>query len=258
VSDACQLLYLTEPHLTDVTTSILQIGEDGGHSFVELPRTPFYPAGGGQACDIGRILGPDGHLEVQRVVIHGQSVRHFGDWAGKLTVGDEVLASIDAQVRQRHARWHTAGELLAAALHELAPDHAVLKANHRVGEAALVIDGSVAPTTKEALRRRLQAWMDDALARAGRVETLMTSDKALVQSLCGFFPEYLEGATSFRIVRVTPTFARPCVGCHVGDLAEIGLVTVRSISSKSSQTRVGYTVDDLSAPVLDGAAAAVP
>jgi alanyl-tRNA synthetase len=244
VTKRCELLYLSDPKLTEVGTSIRLIGDDGGSAYLELPKTPFYPTGGGQACDIGRIVGANGHLEVQRVTSHGGSIRHAGTWVGKLMTGDEVLASIDGQVRRRHARWHTAGELLAAALHNLVPDQPVLRANHRVGEAALVISGVVASEAKEVLRQRLQARIDDAIAQGGEVETLMTRDKAIVQKLCGFFPEYLANAEDFRIVRVTPTFARPCVGCHVGNLAEIGPVTVRTVSTKSGETRIGYTVHD--------------
>jgi Ser-tRNA(Ala) deacylase AlaX len=244
MSEAGQLIYLTDPKLSQVTTMIRLVGEDDFGSFIELSRTPFYPTGGGQACDIGRINGLAGSIEVQRVTLHGTSVRHSGAWTGTLLAGDEVLASIDQKVRQRHARWHTAGELLAAALHELAHEHEMLRANHRVGEAALVIRGSMPAQARETLRQGLQDWMDSALAKAGPVETLITNDKAKVEALCGFFPEYLAGTTQFRIVRVTPTFARPCVGCHVENLSEIGAVTVRGVSGKGAETRVSYTVKE--------------
>ena len=47
MSEACQLIYLTDPKLSQVSTTIRLVGDDGFGSYVELPRTPFYPTGGG-------------------------------------------------------------------------------------------------------------------------------------------------------------------------------------------------------------------
>ncbi len=65
-----------------------------------------------------------------------------------------------------------------------------------------------------------------------------------MEALCGFFPEYLAETSNFRIVRVTPTFARPCVGCHVENLSEISGAPVRGVSGKGAETRVSYTVKE--------------
>ena len=88
---------------------------------VVLDRTLFYPTGGGQPCDLGALTLADGtRLVVEDVAKSGPSVIHrLGRRAAggsALTVGAEVVGTIDWERRHRHMRAHTFQHLLSARL----------------------------------------------------------------------------------------------------------------------------------------------
>src|SRR4029077_7655810 len=70
-------VYYDEPYrqtLTARVTRLRRIGESG-RCEVELDRTLFYPAGGGQPCDHGIITSATGSLTVKRVTADGRHTR---------------------------------------------------------------------------------------------------------------------------------------------------------------------------------------
>lgn len=90
---------------------------------IVLDRTLFYPTGGGQPCDVGVLVGPDGQPHpIREVVKSGASVVHrMGrtnlPHEAPLQVGDEVRGEIDWARRHRHMRSHTAQHLVSAVVY---------------------------------------------------------------------------------------------------------------------------------------------
>src|ERR1700688_3160124 len=85
---------------------------------VVLDRTYFYPAGGGQMADMGRLKLPDGSsLEISDVTKSGSAVIHRlgrGSRGASLAIGMTVEGVIDWPRRHRHMRLHTGQHLLSA------------------------------------------------------------------------------------------------------------------------------------------------
>jgi alanyl-tRNA synthetase len=103
---------------------------------VVLDRTPFYAEGGGQIGDRGVIRDADGAVlftvsDTQKPV--GGLHVHRGLLHGRLRVGQEVRAEVDADLRARTMRNHTATHLLHRAL------------RNTVGEAARQAGSLVTP-----------------------------------------------------------------------------------------------------------------
>ena len=96
----------------------------GAQLNVVLDQTPFYPEGGGQVGDGGRLVWPEGELRIDDTQAHGDLIAHHGEVVlGTLRVGDAVQAFVDNDQRRDTMRNHTATHLLHAALREVLGDH---------------------------------------------------------------------------------------------------------------------------------------
>ena len=101
------------------------VAKEGEVAEVALSKTPFYPEGGGQVGDQGRIVGPKGSVSVEdtqwvagRVIIQRGIVMK-----GMIATGEAVLADVDEQHRRNTMRNHTATHLLHAALRQVLGTH---------------------------------------------------------------------------------------------------------------------------------------
>ena len=93
---------------------------EGDDVEVYLDRSPMYAEGGGQVGDVGVLEGPAGSVEVRDVQRQGDAFAHYGRVAsGRLAVGDEVRAAVDADARWATMRHHSATHLLHRALREV-------------------------------------------------------------------------------------------------------------------------------------------
>ena len=101
-----------------------EAAEAGATVEVILDRTPFYPEGGGQVGDAGRLLAPGGEIAVRDTQARGDLISHTGEVvAGRVAVGDAVEATVDVARRRAVQGNHTATHLLHAALRHVLGDH---------------------------------------------------------------------------------------------------------------------------------------
>ena len=85
-------LYQTDSFLREFDAQAVARNADEGA--VALDRTAFYPGGGGQPNDVGRLLAGDRALSVTGVKRQGSQVWHWLD--GDLPdVGETVIGRID-------------------------------------------------------------------------------------------------------------------------------------------------------------------
>ncbi len=105
-----ELLFREDPYLPACEARVVAVREGA----VELERTVFYPAGGGQPGDSGRI-GAWRVVDTRKGETP-DSVLHILEPGFELRPGDTVRAEIDWERRHRHMRFHTALHLLCAAV----------------------------------------------------------------------------------------------------------------------------------------------
>lgn len=99
--------------------------EPGQEGMIILDHTPFYAEMGGQIGDIGTLSGETEQFEViDTVAPYKGVVGHVGKLQrGTLEIGTVLVASIDAERRQKIANNHTATHLLHWALHKVLGEH---------------------------------------------------------------------------------------------------------------------------------------
>ena len=102
-----ELLYLRDAYQRDLTATVVAAEEDR----VALDRTIFYPTGGGQPHDVGRLAGAD----VVDVRKDGDLVWHT--LAGSVpAVGTEVTGAVEWGRRHELMRTHTALHVLCGVI----------------------------------------------------------------------------------------------------------------------------------------------
>ncbi|EIW9479776.1 MULTISPECIES: alanyl-tRNA synthetase [Klebsiella] len=184
---------------------------DGGYA-IELDRTLFHPQGGGQPSDRGWI----DEQPVMAVTTRGDSVLHIV--AQPLPLG-EVELRIDAPVRQRHARLHSAGHLLGLAGEQFG--WRPVKAHHWPGEGRITFAAGAGAALPEAsaLLAQVSAWQKQDL------------------------PRRITFANGLRAVGFGELAAYPCGGTHVVSLAALGNIVISQLKMKKGQMIVSYTLE---------------
>jgi alanyl-tRNA synthetase len=211
--------YLFNTALTG-QTMVTTIGNDEGRPWVKLKETLFHPQGGGQPADHGTING----IPVLHVVsvAGGEDVIHYLEREG-LCVGDVVTMQVEPERRQRSARLHTAGHLIAALIEHNFPSIKATGGHHWPGEARVEFNGQLLPSPPA-----VQEYLDDAL-----VESIRRADPVEVIA-------ELDGPRAIQIGKFPQV---PCGGTHVANTSVLQKVVITRVSIKKGALRVSYEVE---------------
>lgn len=220
-----ELLFRDDPYLAACEATVLAVHGDA----VELERTVFYPTGGGQPGDTGRI----GEWRVidTRKGETPDSVLHVLEPGAPIVAGMTLPISIDWERRHRLMRSHTALHLMCAVVK--AP---VTGGRMAADKAHLDFDIEIERLVKEEIEAGIKAlvaaghetrprWITDAELDA-RPELVKTMSVA---------PPRGEGRV--RLLEIPGVDLQACGGTHVRNTAEIGAVTVARIRSEGKRNK---------------------
>ena len=201
-----------------------------------LDTTPFYPEGGGQVGDRGRIEGPDGIAVIEDTKKVGNLIIHQGRLEqGILRRGDLALAEVDEERRRATTRNHTATHLLQKALRTVLGDH-VHQTGSYVGPERLRFDFShFAPLTAEELQKVEEIVNREILADLLVKVTVTDRDQAMEQGAMALFGE--KYGEQVRLVAVGDFSLELCGGTHVRHSSELALFKILSDTGIGTGTR---------------------
>ncbi len=233
-----ELLFRDDAYLRACTATVLAATPEG----VLLDRTIFYPQGGGQPGDCGRLRWAGGEMPIANVLKgEADTVLHLPCPGAPLPLlGAEVTAELDWDRRLRHMRMHTALHLLCS----LIPGAGVT--GGQVGAERSRLDFDLPnPPTKEAPTEGLNALVaaDLPVGMHWITEAELDANPAMVRTLSVRPPR---GAGQVRLVQVgdaaAPTDLQPCGGTLVRRTGEIGRLEVTKLENKGKQNRRVYLV----------------
>jgi len=207
-------LYLAEGAL--VGTTVVSALVPGERPAVQLRETWFHPQGGGQRGDRGWIGG--GRVVDTRHGADGE-VDHFLESLGALTVGATVTIQVDAEHRDRSARLHSAGHLIADAVHAVRPALRAMAGHHWDGEARVEFEGL------SAIDAHLQAEVEQS------IEELILADLPITVTGDPF------ASRAIRIGGFTPV---GCGGTHVSSTGVLAGLRISGLKMKGHRLRVSY------------------
>lgn len=227
-----QLRYL--PDNDDVTTFTATV-ESATDDYVVLDGTYFYPEGGGQPADRGRLEWDGGSAEVVDVQKKGGGVRHYIDTIeGTLPAeGDSVTGRIDEARRQKLCRMHTAQHVVSKVVLD---EFGAQTAGNQIHTDRSRIDFTPARFSEQDVRRiedRANAIIDEDLPV---VKSEMARSEAEAQTpegrgLLDLIPDHVD---PLRMVAIGDFDLCPCGGTHVDRLGEIGFIRITDRVTKGA------------------------
>ena len=226
-----ELLYQGDGYLRECTARVIAADERG----IQLDRTVFYAAGGGQPGDRGRLVLPDGtgiEIADTRKGDGAGSVVHVPESpAPESIVGTEVTAVIDWERRHRLMRMHTCMHLLSVVI-----PADVTGGSIRDGSGRLDFDLPEPLQDKEHLTRELNRLVEQDLP----VKTIWVTDEELaarpdlVKTMSVKPPS---GQGRVRLLAIGDVDLQACGGTHVARTGEIGKVVVTKTEKKGRHNR---------------------
>lgn len=221
--------FYDDPSLDRLTTRVVEAGSVDGRPWVRLDETIFYPEGGGQPSDRGRI----GEAVVVEVVSRGEQVLHVLD---REIRSGEVVTVLDAERRFDHCQQHTAQHLLTAVLVDR---HGMPTTSFHLG----------ADYTSIEVQGAVPSW--EALARFEReVNAHLREDREV--SARWVAPEELpalnvrsrglpEGHTGpVRLVSIEGLDLNTCGGTHVARLGELQAIELIDAEPARGGARIRF------------------
>jgi Ser-tRNA(Ala) deacylase AlaX len=236
-----KLLYLEDFNLTIAEAKVLEVTEENGKTVVLLDQTVFYPQGGGQPYDRGVIESPAGKFLVEEVRFSDGVVKHIGRFEkGAFRNGDIVRCAIDKERRALHSRLHSAGHIVDMAVTKIGLNWVPGKGYHFPEGPYVEYAGSLDGLDKEKLKNDIEALCNEFIAEA-RETKMLFMDKERMKEVCRHVPDNIPEGKPARVV-MYGDFGVPCGGTHVGNLKEIGMITIRKIKSEGANVRVAYDI----------------
>ncbi len=202
---------------------------------IQLDRTVFYPAGGGQPGDRGVLKLADGaNIQVLNSVKgegEGEILHLVADDAPVPAIGTALTAEIDWARRHKHMRMHTCLHLLCAVI-----DAPVT--GGQLSEQKGRLDFDLPDLSLD--KGEIEARLNQLIARDAPTGTRWISDADLAAQ-----PDLVRtmkvkppsGQGRVRLLDVKDIDLQPCGGTHVKSTGEIGPVTVRKIENKGKHNR---------------------
>ena len=217
-------LYHQDPYMKSFVSRVVSCEKREGHYLVSLEATAFYPEGGGQPGDTGRLGG----VEVFDTHESGGEIFHY--CRAPLTPGREVCGEIDWQRRFDHMQQHS-GEHIVSGL--ICSRFGCDNVGFHMGAERVVIDFNAEISLSELRELELEAnrriWQS--------IPCIITHpDEAELRRLHYRSKKELHG--DVRIVEFPTADICACCGTHVETAGEIGLILLLGVSHLRDGVRI--------------------
>lgn len=232
--DPTRPLFREDAYLRDAPARVTGHTPEGG---VLLDASVFYPTGGGQPGDSGRLVWEGGVLEIATAVKadHGRIALVAAEPRPLPPVGAEVAQHLDWERRHLHMRIHTALHLLSVVI-----PLPVTGGQIGAGRGRLDFDMPEPPADIAALAEALNRLIDRDLpvTEDWITDAELIANPGLVKTMSVMPPL---GQGRVRLVRIGQgggqVDLQPCGGTHVARTAEIGRIEIGKIEKKGRVNR---------------------
>ena len=235
------LLFRDDAYLKESQATVAAISEEG---HVVVDQSVFYPTGGGQPGDSGRLVCADGTELVintaQWLDANMQQITLVCAPDTKLpNVGDTVQLILDWEARYKRMRVHTALHLLSVIL-----PYPVTGGSIGTGDGRLDFNIPEAILDKEELTQKLQTMLESnaVVSTQWITDEELDAEPELVKTMSVQPPR---GSGKIRLVKIEGLDLQPCGGTHVLNIGEVGKVRIKKIEKKGKlNRRVRIVLDD--------------
>ncbi len=203
----------------------VQQASAGDDAVIVLDKTPFYAESGGQCGDSGDLRNASSRFVVEDTLkIQADVFGHHGRVVeGSIKVGDAVNAKVDAELRAKTVRNHSATHLMHKALREVLGEHVQQKGSQVTPDRTRFDFSHGQPLTDEEIREIEQIVNAEVLANADAQAQVMALDDAQKSGAMMLFGE--KYAETVRVLTIGSS-KELCGGTHVKRTGDIGLFKI--------------------------------
>ena len=199
---------------------------EGELGVVVLDNTPFYAESGGQVGDRGELRGAALFEVEDTQKIQAAVFGHHGVVkTGRLAVGQEVVARVDAAARASTQRNHSVTHLMHKALREVLGDHVQQKGSLVDPDKTRFDFAHNAPLSSEEIREIEELVNAEILANVATDAHVMPIDEAQKSGAMMLFGE--KYGDEVRVLAIGSS-RELCGGTHVARTGDIGLFKIVS------------------------------
>ena len=226
-------MYLQDSYKKEFETEVKEVYGN----LVILYDTIFYPEGGGQLSDEGKIIKDDEEWKVLNVKKQEGKVIHELDKEG-LKIGENVKCLLNWEKRYKLMRSHTAAHIISAIFNK---ETSALITGNQIGLDKIRIDFSLDNFDKEKIKeyieeanKKIKQNLDVSSYEMKREE--IEKKPEMVKLAKGLPP----GIKVLRIVKIGDVDEQPDAGTHVKNTREIGELEFLGCDNKGKNNRRVY------------------
>ncbi|HET8868892.1 MAG TPA: alanine--tRNA ligase, partial [Aquabacterium sp.] len=203
----------------------VQQASAGDDAVIVLDHTPFYAESGGQCGDSGDLRNGTSRFIVEDTQkIQADVFGHHGRVVeGTIKVGDTINAKVDADLRAKTVRNHSATHLMHKALREVLGDHVQQKGSQVTADRTRFDFAHNAPLTDEEIREVEELVNAEILANADAQAQVMALEDAQKSGAMMLFGE--KYGDTVRVLSIGSS-KELCGGTHVKRTGDIGLFKI--------------------------------
>ena len=188
---------------------------------IALDRTPFYGESGGQVGDVGTLTADGVEFQILDTQKDGDVWLHIGTVKkGKLTVGQSVTATVDAERRSGIRRAHSATHILHHALRQTLGDQATQRGS-KVDRDTLRFDFTHNKPVSDEELQAIENEINFRVAEGAAVTTklLPIAEAKQLGAMALFGEKYPDHV---RVVRMGDWSIELCGGTHLTNSGQVG------------------------------------
>ena len=211
-----------------VVTACVELKKGFG---VELSETVFYPEGGGQLSDTGKLILADKTVSVTHVREKDGHIYH--ETAESIAVGTEVTAEIDWQMRFDHMQQHCGEHLLSYGFWKLCQADNV---GFHMTEEMVTIDLNREVSAAEV--QQVETLANTQIQENLPIKTTWMDAEQAATCATRKFNDKLTGPV--RVVSIEGSDACTCCGTHPPMTGMVGLVKIFKAEKHKEGTRIYF------------------
>lgn len=220
-------LYYIDQYLREFTAEIIDILEIDNKFHVLLDKTAFFPGGGGQFCDLGKI---DSHNVID-VYEKEDKIYHVLD--KKPIKIHNVKCEIDWNRREDGMHQHFAQHVLSGCFYNLFKSNTV---SFHLGQESSTVD--IQGILTEEQIREAELYANSVISDDIKLEVLTPSRKDLKK--IWIRRELPDTSNEIRIVKIGELDSNACCGVHPRSTLDLRMIKIKRWEKNRGNTRIEY------------------
>lgn len=232
-----ELLYLKDAYIRECSANIIEIITNGGRCFVILDRTIFYPQGGGQVYDLGKIIYNDKEYNILSVKKSEEKIFHEVDKLG-LNIGNKIICKVDWGRRYKLMRSHTATHILAETIFK---ETGALITGNQIEVDKCRIDFDLKNNNQELIKTAIEKANNVIKKNLPiKIDFILREEANKIPQLSKLAKGLPENLNEIRIVSIGDFDIQADGGTHVNNTKEIGKIIFLKVDNRGKNNRRVY------------------